>query len=76
MEIRKESVRMINESGLKGKFRANNYGCLDVCQQGPVLVVYTSSYWYLNIDKKDLNRIFNDIVVGDKPVPELVETFN
>ena len=25
---------------------------------------------------KDLNRIFNESVVGDKPVSELIETFN
>ena len=67
---------MINEAGLKGRVRANKSGCLDVCEQGPALVVYPSGYWYLGIEEKDLNRIFNESVVGDKPVPELVETFN
>ena len=76
MEIRKEFVKMINEAGLKGKVRANKSGCLDVCEQGPALVVYPSGYWYLGIEEKDLNLIFNESVVGDKPVPELVETFN
>ena len=76
MEIRREFVKMINEAGLKGKVRANKSGCLDVCEQGPALVVYPSGYWYLGIEEKDLNLIFNESVVGDKPVPELVETFN
>jgi (2Fe-2S) ferredoxin len=38
--------------------------------------VYPSGYWYLDIEKKDLNRIFNESVVSDKPVPELAVTFN
>ena len=76
MEIRKEFVKMINEAGLKGKVRANKSGCLDVCEQGPALVVYPSGYWYLDLEKKDLNRIFNESVVGDKLVPELEGTFN
>ena len=76
MEIRKEFVKMINEAGLKGKVRANKSGCLDVCEQGPALVVYPSGYWYLGIEEKDINRIFNESVLGDKPVQELVETFN
>ena len=51
-------------------------GLLVVCEQGPALVVYPNGYWYLGIEEKDLNLIFNESVVGDKPVPELVETFN
>jgi len=56
--------------------RAGKSGCLDVYEQGSALVVYPSGYWYLALEGKDLNRIFNESVEGDKPVPELVETFN
>ena len=76
LEIRKEFVKMINEAGLKGKVRANKTGCLDVCEQGPAVVVYPNGYWYLGIEKKDLKRIFNESVIGDKPVLKLIETFN
>ncbi len=38
--------------------------------------MYPSGYWYLDIEKKDLIRIFNESVVGDKPVPELAGTFD
>ena len=76
MEIRKEFVKMINDAGLKGKVRANKAGCLDVCEQGPAVVVYPSGYWYLGVEKKDLNRIFNESVVNDRPIPELIEKFN
>ena len=76
LEIRKEFVKMINEAGLKGKVRANKTGCLDVCEQGPAVVVYPNGYWYLGVEKKDLKPIFNESVIGDKPVLKLIETFN
>ena len=72
MEIRKEFVKMINEAGLKGKVRANKSGCLDVCEQGPALVVYPSGYWYLGIEEKNIEKIFKYSVIGDEPVPELI----
>ena len=40
LDLRKDLVRMINESNLKGKVRANKSGCLDVCEKGPAMVIY------------------------------------
>ena len=76
MEIRKEFVKMINDAGLKGKVRANKAGCLDACEQGPAVVVYPSGYWYLEVEKKDLNHIFNESVVNNRPIPELIKKSN
>ena len=72
LDIRKEFVRLINESGLKGRVRANKSGCLDVFEKGPAFVIYPQGYWYLEVEKSNISRIFEESVVGDKPVPELV----
>ena len=48
---------MINDSGLKGKVRANKSGCLDVCEQGPAMVIYPSGFWYLGVNKKNIHKI-------------------
>ena len=36
----------VHRLGLKGKARANKAGCLDLCGQGPVCVVYPEGVWY------------------------------
>lgn len=40
-----------------GKVRVNNAGCLDRCEQGPVLVVYPEETWYSYVDNADLDEI-------------------
>ena len=67
---------MINEPSLKGKVRANKFGCLDACEQGPVLVVYVSGHWYLDIEMKDFKPTFNNSVMSNKSFLELVGTFD
>jgi len=72
IELRKEFVRLINESDLKGKVRANKSGCLDVCEKGPAIVIYPQGHWYLEVEKSNTTKIFQESVVGNKPIPELV----
>ena len=72
LDLRKDLVRMINDSGLKGKVRANKSGCLDVCEQGPAMVIYPSGFWYLGVNKKNIHTIFNESILQDKPVKELI----
>ncbi|MBL8459365.1 MAG: NAD(P)H-dependent oxidoreductase subunit E [Zoogloea sp.] len=41
----------------KGKVRINKAGCLDRCDEGPVLVVYPDNVWYTFVDKSDVDEI-------------------
>ena len=41
----------------KGKVRINNAGCMDRCEEGPVLVVYPQGTWYTWVDREDLDEI-------------------
>jgi len=72
LEIRKEFVSLINSAGLKGKVRANKSGCLDLCEQGPAVVIYPQGFWYLNVEKRHVDKIFNESVMNGNPVPELI----
>ena len=72
LDIRKEFVSLINASGLKGKVRANKSGCLDLCEQGPAIVIYPQGYWYKNVQKRYIEKIFYESVIGDNPVAELI----
>ena len=47
------------ELGLNGagKVRMNKAGCLDRCENGPVMVVYPAGIWYTMVDQDDVDEI-------------------
>jgi len=61
----------IKEAGLKHKVRANDSGCLDQCEHGPVVVVYPEAVWYGNVHPRDVEEIVEEHLVGGRPVERL-----
>ena len=55
----KDKIKALKLSG-KGKIRINNAGCLDRCDEGPVLVVYPEETWYTYVDKADIDEIITE----------------
>jgi (2Fe-2S) ferredoxin len=51
----------VNAEGLNGpgQVRVNRAGCLDRCEQGPVLVVYPEGVWYTYLDTADIDEIID-----------------
>ncbi len=66
----KERVKALGLAG-PGQVRVNNAGCLDRCEQGPVLVVYPEGTWYSYVDKEDLDEIIEEHLCRDKIVERL-----
>lgn len=62
----------IKEAGLKGKVRANELGCLDQCEHGPVVVVYPDAVWYGFVHVKDVGEIVHEHLLHGRPVERLV----
>ena len=58
----KKKSKHANLAG-KGKCRINSAGCLDRCNEGPVLVVYPEGVWYTYVDESDIDEIF-DMQIG------------
>lgn len=54
-----------------GKVRINNAGCLDRCDDGPVLVVYPEGTWYAYVDKEDIDEIIESHLVKGVAVERL-----
>jgi (2Fe-2S) ferredoxin len=54
-----------------GKIRINKAGCLDRCEEGPVLVVYPEGIWYTYIDEEDIDEIVDSHLIAGKPVERL-----
>jgi (2Fe-2S) ferredoxin len=66
----KERVKQLGLAG-SGKVRINKAGCLDRCEQGPVVVVYPEGVWYTYVDEKDIDEIIDSHLADGKPVERL-----
>jgi (2Fe-2S) ferredoxin len=69
-EHAKRRVKELNLSG-QGKIRINKAGCLDRCEEGPVMVVYPQGVWYTYFDNEDVDEIIDTHLVGGKIVERL-----
>lgn len=52
----KGKVKELKLSG-PGRVRVNTAGCLDRCDEGPVVVVYPDAVWYTYVDREDIDEI-------------------
>jgi len=48
--------------------RVNRAGCLGVCAEGPIMVVYPEGVWYCNLDEIAIDRIVEEHFKGGKVV--------
>jgi (2Fe-2S) ferredoxin len=66
----KSKVKSLALAG-KGKVRVNQAGCLDRCEEGPVIVVYPEEVWYTYVDKADIDEIIEEHLVNGRVVERL-----
>jgi (2Fe-2S) ferredoxin len=66
----KAKVKALMLAG-KGKVRVNQAGCLDRCEEGPVIVVYPEEIWYTYLDKDDIDEIVEEHLVNGRVVDRL-----
>lgn len=71
MELVQKFREVIAEKGLKGKVRAQKSGCLDACQNGPVLVIYPDGTYYGKVSIHDVEKIVDEHVLQNKIIEEL-----
>ena len=53
------------------RVRINTAGCMDHCNEGPVIVVYPEAIWYTYVDKEDIDEIIESHLIGGKVVERL-----
>lgn len=66
----KKRIKQLDLNG-PGKIRVNQAGCMDRCEEGPVLVVYPEGIWYTYVDTADIDDIIDTHLVGGKVVDRL-----
>ena len=66
----KDRVKSLKLSG-PGKARINQSGCLDRCEEGPVVVVYPEAVWYTYVDREDIDEIIDEHLVNGRVVERL-----
>lgn len=69
-EHAKSRIKTMNLRG-QGKVRINQAGCLDRCEEGPVVVIYPQGTWYTYVDREDIDEIIDEHIVGGKVVERL-----
>lgn len=66
----KQRIKALGLSG-QGRVRINKAGCLDRCEEGPVIVVYPEDVWYTYVDRDDIDEIIDRHVLGGEIVARL-----
>jgi (2Fe-2S) ferredoxin len=66
----KSRIKALGLAG-QGRVRVNKAGCLDRCEEGPVIVVYPEEVWYTYVDRDDIDEIIDSHLVNGRIVERL-----
>lgn len=71
--MRDYAKQRTKELGIAGQggARINTAGCLDRCEEGPVIVVYPEAVWYSYLDQEDIDEIIEEHLVKGRVVERL-----
>ncbi|BCL74951.1 ferredoxin [Jeongeupia sp. HS-3] len=69
-EHAKARVKSLKLAG-PGGVRINKAGCLERCEEGPVIVIYPEETWYTYVDESDIDEIVDEHLVHGRVVERL-----
>ena len=67
----KDKVKALGLSSEAQRIRINSAGCMDRCDEGPVLAVYPEGIWYTYVDERDLDEIIEEHLKNGRVVERL-----
>ena len=63
-EVRKYLKKVVKEESILS-CRINSAGCMNVCEEGPALVVYPQNIWYRVENEHDANAVLQHLKTGE-----------
>jgi (2Fe-2S) ferredoxin len=60
----------INDRGLSADIMVSSMGCVGLCDNGPVVMIYPQQTWYGQVEEDDVEEIL-DAIEGDTIVERL-----
>jgi (2Fe-2S) ferredoxin len=62
--LRESLKEKIKEKGLTASIRVSRTGCLDVCAQGPNILLMPDAKWFKHVQDQDLDAIVEEARQG------------
>ncbi|MDQ6984275.1 MAG: NAD(P)H-dependent oxidoreductase subunit E [Ghiorsea sp.] len=72
LKYMKEAVAKADLAEGADAVRVNRAGCLGVCKQGPIMVVYPEGVWYADLDEAKVDKIVESHFKHNVPVADWV----
>ncbi len=69
---REIQARGLNHRGLNNDVQLTTCGCMGLCDEGPVMVVYPAGLWYRRVQPSDVSEIVDAHLRDGKPVDRLI----
>ena len=63
-ELREALKKNVKEMGLASKIRVSKAGCLDVCSDGPNVLLMPDNVWFSHVSDADIQKIIQKAVEG------------
>src|SRR5208282_5620073 len=69
---REIQARGLNHRDLNNDVQLTTCGCMGLCDEGPVMVVYPAGVWYRRVQPSDVSEIVDTHLGDGKPVDRLI----
>ena len=66
--------KLVKDHKLSTTVRAQRTGCFDICESGPNVMVYPEGIVYAKVQMSDVEEIFQEHILNNKPVERLILT--
>jgi len=72
LAIREKFVEELRKKDLCFKVRANKSGCLGLCSNGPIVVIYPEGIWYSKVTIEDVPIIIKETIINKRVIKRLL----